>query len=70
MTQTEKEVLQGIVRVLQNLTMKIDAVEGALIRSNLLPNGLVEQILPTYAKAAADDLALIRSAVDSFRTQG
>jgi hypothetical protein len=68
MTQAEKQVLLDIVQVLHNLTVKIDSVEGALIRSNLLPNGLSESLAPNYVQAAANDLALLRSSIDSLRT--
>ena len=67
MTQAEKEVLLGIVQAIHNLTVKIDSVEGALIHSGLLKNGLSENLAPNYQLAAANDLVLLRGAIQNLR---
>jgi hypothetical protein len=63
MTQAEKQVLSDIVQAIHTLTVKIDSVEGALIRSNLLMNGQSEGLASKYQQAANNDLALIRAAI-------
>jgi hypothetical protein len=68
MTQAEKQVLLDIVQALHTLTVKMDSVEGALIHSNLLMNGLSERLAPNYVQAATNDLAPLQSAVNSLRT--
>ena len=67
MTQAEKATLEAIVQALHNLTKKIDSVEGALIHSGLLQNGLSERLAPNYDQAATNDLAHIRTAIASLR---
>ena len=66
MGRDEKEVLNGIVHVLENLTVKIDAVEGALVRTGLLPDRLCGQLEPEYRAAAMRDLAALRAALSAL----
>ncbi len=63
MTQQEKDVLSGIVQILENLTVKIDALESALIQRDLLMNGEQDQYEKNYRLAAAKDLDPIRRAI-------
>jgi len=63
MTRREKDVLNAITQILENLTAGLDALEGALIRGGLLTNGLHQQLEPDYVIAAKNDLAALRKAI-------
>lgn len=60
MTQAEKTVLEAIVKIIENLITRFDALEGALIGKALLPEGLVAILEPNYRQAAVNDLAQLR----------
>lgn len=66
MTESEKAVLQDVVQVLENLTVGLDAIEGALIHANLLTNGQRQQLEPDYRQAAMKDLTLLRLKIASL----
>jgi len=70
MTRREKDVLNTITQVLENLTVGLDALEGALIRGGLLTNGLRQQLEPDYVAAARTDLAALRAAIAVLPIQG
>jgi hypothetical protein len=70
MTRREKDVLNAITQVLENLTVGLDALEGALIRGGLLTNGLRQQLEPDYLVAAKTDLAALRTAIAILPIQG
>lgn len=63
MTQAEKDVLDGIVQILENLIVRADAVEGTLLARSLIVDGEVALRQPAYIRAAQKDLALIRQAI-------
>jgi hypothetical protein len=63
MTRREKDVLNAITQILENLTVGLTALEGALIRGGLLTNGLRQQLEPDYVMAAKNDLAALRKAI-------
>ena len=63
MTRREKDVLNAITQVLENLTVSLGAIEGALIRGGSLTKGLRQQLEPDYVMAAKSDLAALRTAI-------
>ena len=63
MTRRERDVLNAITQILENLTVGLDALEVALIRGGLLTNGLRQQLEPDYVMAAKNDLAALRKAI-------
>jgi hypothetical protein len=63
MTRREKEVLNTITQVLENLTVGLGALEGALIRGGVLTKGLRLQLEADYVTAAKSDLAALRTAI-------
>jgi hypothetical protein len=68
MTSADRDILNGILQVLENLTVGLDAVEGALIHEGLLTNGQRQQFEPNYRQAAISDLAVLRMKVASLRS--
>lgn len=63
MTRREKEVLNTITQVLENLTARLGALEAALVRGGSLTNGLRQQLEPDYVTAAKNELAALRTAI-------
>jgi hypothetical protein len=63
MTRREKEVLNTITQVLENLTTRLAALEGALVRGGTLATGLRQQLEPDYVPAAKTELAALRTSI-------
>jgi hypothetical protein len=70
MTQAEKQVLSDIAIVLENLIVRADALEGALIGKALIPDGLVGQMEGLYRQTAINDLASLRVSISSLPITG
>jgi hypothetical protein len=68
MTQAEKQVLLDIVQLIQTLTVKVDALEGALVRRGVIQDSDRPALAGEYALAALNDLAPVRTAISSLRT--
>ena len=63
MNAKEKIVLNDLVNGIENLTVSLDALEGVLIRANLVTNGARRALEPNYVQAAVNDLAALRREV-------
>ena len=63
MTQTEKDILYGIVQTLQNVMVKFDALERVLIDRQVIQSGERDLRDSDYYQAAVNDLDLIRLAI-------
>jgi hypothetical protein len=70
MTRREKEVLNTITQVLENLTTRPAALEGALVRGGTLATGLRQQLEPDYVAAAKTELAALRTSISVLPIQG
>jgi hypothetical protein len=67
MTKAETDVLSSIVQIIQNLTVKVDALEGALIRRGAILAGDRPNLEPEYLQAALTDLSAVRSSLYLLR---
>ena len=63
MTHEEKQILLEITQLVQDLTVKVDSLEAALIHRNLLRDGERGNYAPNYYAAASQDTALIRAQI-------
>ena len=70
MTRREKEVLNAITQVLENLTVGLNALEGALVKGGSLTTGQRQQLEPDYVTAAKENLAALRAAISVLPTAG
>jgi hypothetical protein len=70
MTRREKEVLNAITQVLENLTVGLNALEGALVKGGSLTAGERQQLEPDYVSAAKKDLAALRAAISVLPIAG
>jgi hypothetical protein len=68
MTQPEKQVLFDIVQLIQTLTVKVDALEGALVRRGVIQDSDRPALAGVYAQAALNDLVGVRTAISSLQT--
>lgn len=59
MTTDERNVLSAIVQLIQTLTVKVDALEGVLIRRGVIRDGDRPAIAEEYLQAALNDLAAV-----------
>jgi hypothetical protein len=70
MTQAEKNVLAEIVGLIQTLTVKVDALEGALIRRGVIRDSDRQTLAEEYLQAALNDLAAVRMSIASLPITG
>jgi hypothetical protein len=63
MTQAEKQVLCSIVELIENLTVKVDALESALVHRTLLANGERDMYENDYRLSASNDVSAVRGAI-------
>jgi hypothetical protein len=70
MTGTEKQVLSDIVQLIQTLTVKVDALEGALISKGLIQDSDRPAQAEKYLPAALSDLAAVRTSIASLSITG
>lgn len=68
MTQQEVNALLQIVQVIQTLTIKVDALEGVLIRRGVIQDSDRPAIAAEYLQAALTDLAGVRNAISALAT--
>lgn len=66
MTNKEKDVLSQIVQLIQTLTIKVDALEGVLIRKGVVQDSDRPAIAEEYRQAALNDLAAVRMSIVSL----
>jgi hypothetical protein len=70
MTGAEKQVLSDIVLLIQTLTVKVDALEGALVRRGVIRDTDRPAIAEEYLQAALNDLARVRTSIASLPITG
>jgi len=70
MTGAEKQVLSDIVQLIQTLTVKVDALEGVLVRRGVIQDTDRPTIEDQYLQAALNDLAMVRMSISSLPITG
>jgi hypothetical protein len=70
MTKAEKQVLFDIVQIIQTLTVKTDALEGALVRKDVLLDSDRPALAKEYLQAALADLLAVRRSIASLPITG
>jgi hypothetical protein len=68
MTEAEKQVLLDLVQIIQTLTVKVDALEGVLVRRGVIQDLDRPALTGEYVQAALNDLAPVRTAISYLRT--
>ena len=66
MTKAEKQSLRDTFQIIQKLTVKVDALEGALIRRGAIQQTDREALELEYLLAAQGDLSAVRIALASL----
>ena len=70
MTQAEKKVFLDIAQIIQTLTVKVDALEGALIHRGVIQASDRPALADQYVQAALNDLAAVRTLISSLPITG